>query len=344
MAAFVFTGVVRPGHASREVVVGVGDRSPLPGEFAVTGLVDAHCHFTVDEDEDEEPFLSNRDFADGRIAQLAREGVTLLRDLGGCSEITLDYARGPRPGLPLVLAAGRFHSSRERYFPRMYTPTDAEELDDSIRAEISAGAAWVKLITDFPRMVDGVPQPGTLGPTYDNETLARAVETAHSAGARVAAHSTIAASALVAMGVDSLEHGNGLTEADLVALGERGGAWTPTISAMMGIAPPDAPPQYAAEVAAAGEHYRHHMPFALRAGVTLMTGSDALTSVAEDVVTMVQYGLTPGEALDAATVSARRFLGVEEGDDLVTYHTDPLADPSVLASPAAVVLRGERVL
>jgi len=61
-------------------------------------------------------------------------------------------------------------------------------------------------------------------------------------------------------------------------------------------------------------------------------------------VTMVQYGLTPGEALDAATVSARRFLGVEEGDDLVTYHTDPLADPSVLASPAAVVLRGERVL
>ena len=341
MAAFVFTGVMRPGHVSGEVVVGVGEPSPLPGAFAVTGLVDAHGHFTVDEDEDEEPFLSDRDFADGRIAQLAREGVTLLRDLGGRSEITLDYARGPRPGLPVVLAAGRFHSSRERYFPRMYTPTDAEELDDSIRAEVAAGASWVKLITDFPQMVDGVPQPGTLAPTYDDETLARAVETAHRAGARVAA---IAASALVAMGVDSLEHGNGLTEADLVALGERGGAWTPTIAAVMGLAPPDAPPQYAAEIAAVGEHYRHHMPFALRAGVTLMTGSDATNSVAEDVVTMVRFGLTPLEALDAATVSARRFLGSEEGEDLVTYHADPLEDPSVLASPAAVVLRGERVL
>jgi imidazolonepropionase-like amidohydrolase len=343
VAAFVFNGVVRPGNASGDMVVGVGEPSPLPGAFAVTGLVDAHCHFTVDEEEDEEPFLSDREYADAKIAQLAREGVTLLRDLGGRSEITLDYARGPRPGLPVVLAAGRFHSSRERYFPRMYTPTDAEELDDSIRAEIAAGASWVKLITDFPQMIDGVPQPGTLATTYDDETLARAVETAHTAGARVAAHSTIAASALVAMGVDSLEHGNGLTEADLVALGERGGAWTPTIAAVMGPAPPDAPPQYAAEIAA-GEHYRHHMPFALRAGVTLMTGSDAVTSVAQDVVTMVQYGLTPLEALDAATVSARRFLGVEDAEDLVTYHADPLDDPSVLASPAAVVLRGERVL
>jgi len=226
----------------------------------------------------------------------------------------------------------------------MYTPTDADELDDSIRAEIAAGASWVKLITDFPLMVDGVPQPGTLAPTYDDATLAQAVETAHHAGARVAAHSTIAASALVAMGVDSLEHGNGLTEADLVALGERGGAWTPTIAVVMAPAPPDASPQYAARIAAAGEHYRHHMPFALRAGVTLMTGSDALTSVAQDVMTMVQYGLTPLEALEAATVSARRFLGVEAGDDLVTYYTDPLEDPSVLASPAAVVIHGERLV
>ena len=278
------------------------------------------------------------------MEQLAKEGVTLLRDVGGRGEITLDYARGPRVGLPLVLAAGRFHSSRERYFPRMYTPTDAAELDDSIRAEIAAGASWVKIITDFPHVVDGVPQPGTMASTYDDETLARAVETAHSAGARVAAHSMLAASALVAMGVDSLEHGNGLDEADLVALGRRGGAWTPTIAAVMGPAPRDAPPQHAAKMAAVGEHYRHHMPFALRAGVTLMTGSDAVTSVAEDVATMVQFGLTPQDALDAATVSARTFLGVEAGDDLVTFYADPLEDLEVLASPAAVVVRGERRL
>lgn len=344
MAAHVFTGVLRPGHESVEVVVGSGERSPLPGAFAVTGLVDAHCHFTVDSDRQEEPFLSTREYAEDRLEQLAKEGVTLLRDVGGRGEITLDYARGPRAGAPLVLAAGRFHSSRERYFPRMYTPTDAAELDDSIRTEVAAGASWVKIITDFPQVVDGIPQPGTVASTYNDETLARAVETAHTAGARVAAHSTLAASALVAMGVDSLEHGNGLDEADLVALGRRGGAWTPTIGAVMGPVPRDAPPQYAARIAAAGEHYRHHMPFALRAGVTLMTGSDAVTSVAEDVATMVQYGLTPQEALEAATVSARRFLGVEAGEDLVTFYADPMEDPRVLASPAAVVIRGQRRL
>jgi hypothetical protein len=99
MTAFSFTGVLLPDGVSGEVVVGEGDVSALPGAFAVRGLVDGHCHVTVDEDDDEDLFLSDRAFADGRLAQLAREGVTVLRDVGGRSEITLDYARGPQPGL-----------------------------------------------------------------------------------------------------------------------------------------------------------------------------------------------------------------------------------------------------
>jgi imidazolonepropionase-like amidohydrolase len=330
--------------APGELVVGVGAASPLPGSYAVTGLVDAHCHFTVDIDEHDEPFVSGRAFADRRIAELARDGVTLIRDVGGSSEITLDYARSRRPGMPLVLAAGRFHSSRERYFPRMYTPTDAEDLDDSIRMEIAGGASWVKIITDFPQVVEGVPQPGTVAPTYDDETLGRAIGTAHTAGARVAAHSTLGASQLVAMGVDSLEHGNGVTEADLTILGARGGAWTPTIGVVMGRpVPQDAMPQHVAAISAAGEHYRHHLPYALEMGVTLMTGSDAMVTVADDVCTMVEYGVTPSQAIAAATVSARGFLGVDASDDLVTYDADPREDPGVLRSPVAVVIRGQRV-
>jgi imidazolonepropionase-like amidohydrolase len=263
--------------------------------------------------------------------------------MGGRSEVTLDYARSPRPGLPLVLAAGRFHCSRERYFPRLYTPTDAEDLAHSISAEVSAGATWVKIITDFPHVEQGVLQPGTVSATYDEETLAIAVQTAHNAGARVAAHSTLAASGLVDMGVDSLEHGNGVTEADLRALGARGGAWTPTIAVMMTGVPDDAPPELTARIAAAGEHYRHHLPYALEVGVTLMTGSDAAATVAQDVQMMVEFGLTPSQAIAAATVSARRFLGVEPSDDLVTFHADPREDPSVLQIPAAVVIRGQRV-
>jgi imidazolonepropionase-like amidohydrolase len=345
MSTFVFSGLLLPDETSGEVTVGVGERTSLPGSYALTGLVDAHCHFTVDIDEEHhEPFLSDRAFADRRLAEYAGQGVSVIRDVGGLREVTLDYALSPRPGLPLVLAAGRFHSTSERYFPRMYTPTDAEELDDSILTEIDAGATWVKIITDFPHVVQGVPQPGTVASTYDDEVLARAVETAHKAGARVAAHSTLAASALVAMGVDSLEHGNGVTEADLKALGSRGGAWTPTIGVMMDRAvPKDAPPEYSAQLAAAGEHYRHHMPYALSVGVTLMTGSDAATTVARDVQKMIQYGLTSLQAITAATTSARQFLGVGENDDLITYEADPREYPEILKSPASVVLRGQRV-
>ena len=96
-------------------------------------------------------------------------------------------------------------------------------------------------------------------------------------------------------------------------------------------------------IEAAGEHYRHHMPYALEVGVTLLTGSDAMVTVAEDIRTMVEYGLTPSQAIRAATTSARRFLGVDANQDLVTYDADPRDDPSVLSSPAAVVIRGQRV-
>src|SRR4051812_36726397 len=93
VAAFVFNGVLLPIDSPGEFIVGAGAPSPLPGSYAVTGLVDAHCHFTVDIGENEEPFVSGRAFADRRITELAHDGVTLIRDVGGSSEITLDYAR-----------------------------------------------------------------------------------------------------------------------------------------------------------------------------------------------------------------------------------------------------------
>jgi imidazolonepropionase-like amidohydrolase len=303
-------------------------------------VVDAHCHVTVDVDTDGLPYVSDRAFADRRLEEMAGQGVALLRDVGGASEITLDFARGTSPGFPVVVAAGRFHSSRDRYFPRMYTPCDADELDASIRSEVADGATWVKIIADFPRVVDGVPR-GEKAPAYDEETLRRAVETSHSLGARVAAHSTVGASALVAMGVDSIEHGNGLTEDDLAALGARGGAWTPTVGAVVAAAD-HLPPERLPHLEALQEHYRHHLPIALRAGVTVMAGSDAAVPLARDIALLAEHGLTPIEAIEAATSAARTYLDVQPSGDLVTFDTDPREDPAVLANPSAVVLRGER--
>lgn len=323
------------------MVVGSGGMSKLPGSHAVTGLVDAHCHVTVDVDPDELPFVSDHAFAERRLADLADHGVALLRDVGGASEITLDYARGTGTGLPRVVAAGRFHSTRDRYFPRMYTPCDPDELESSIRSEVARGATWVKIITDFPRVVDGVPTDEQAA-TYDAISLRAAIETAHELGARVAAHSTIQASHLVALGVDSIEHGNGLTEDDLIALGARGGAWTPTIGAVVAAAE-RVPPERVHRIDELREHYRHHLPAALRAGVTVMAGSDAAVPVARDVALLAEHGLTPLQAIEAATGSARAYLGVDGSDDLVTFDHDPREDLTVLGRPRAVVLNGQRV-
>ncbi|MGC4110215.1 MAG: amidohydrolase family protein [Nocardioides sp.] len=341
MGSWVFRGVLLPEGEDGEVLVGDGEQSTLPGRYAVTGLVDAHCHVTVDVDANGFPFISDRAFADRQLAGLADQGVAVARDVGGDSAITLDFAASTRPGLPVVVAAGRFHSTRDRYFPRMYTPCDPDDLDASIRHEVAGGATWVKIITDFPEVVDGVPG-GEGATTYDEQTLARAVQTAHSVGARVAAHSTMAASTVVGLGVDSIEHGNGLTEDDVKALGARGGAWTPTIGALTAAAE-HLPPEHLPVVEALKEHYRHHLPIALRAGVTVMAGSDASVPVARDIALLAEHGLTPLEAIRAATVSARSYLQMPPSDDLVTYDDDPRDDPAVLARPRAVVLRGQRV-
>jgi imidazolonepropionase-like amidohydrolase len=96
--------------------------------------------------------------------------------------------------------------------------------------------------------------------------------------------------------------------------------------------------------AAVSEHYREHLSLALSYGVTVMTGSDAMASVAEDVAVLARHGLTAEQAIAAATTAPRAYLGVESTSDLVTFEADPRDDPAVLVTPSAVVIRGERVL
>ncbi len=341
VAGWRFGGVLLPEGRDGEVVIGSGELSPLPGSFAVTGLVDAHCHVTVDVDAQGHPFVSDRPFADARLADLAEHGVGLVRTWEA-------PARSPStmPGVPAADSrecSPRVGSTRSVTATShgMYTPCDPDELESSIRSRVARGATWVKIITDFPLIVDGVPA-GEKEATYDEATLLTAIQTAHELGARVAAHSTIPASRLVAMGVDSIEHGNGLTEDDLVALGARGGGWTPTVGAVVAAAD-HLPPERLAHLEAMREHYRHHLPVAMRAGVTVMAGSDAAVPVARDIALLAEHGLTPLQALEAATVSARTYLGIEGSDDLVTFDDDPRADLTVLGSPRAVVLGGQRV-
>jgi imidazolonepropionase-like amidohydrolase len=339
--AWAFSGVFLDGIEGDRVVAGTGEPEDLPGRYALAGFVDAHAHPTVAID-DRGPYLADGEYGAARLDEYAASGVTVIRDAGGRSRLTLGFARAAVTGRPVVTAAGRFLAPANRYFPRMYVPTAPDELATAIQAEVAAGAAWVKIIGDFPEWGEDGPVPDSMTPTYDLDTLRLAVDAAHAAGARVAVHSNLPDSGLAGIGADSIEHGRALGHSELAALGARGGAWTPTLCAMLRNRD-SADPAIRARVSELRERLRDCLPYAVVHGVRVLAGTDVAGTIADEIALLADHGLTAGQAIAAAGSLARDFLGLHPAGDIVTYDHDPREDPGVLARPAAVVVRGVRV-
>jgi len=338
----VDAGITGSGRWTSEPTV---DAEPLPGRFVLPGLVDAHCHLSVGQGDDGWPVALDAKAARTNIAKARSAGVTAIRDTGSPGSVTLELlTTADGTGL---LACGRFLAPEGRYFPALHVPVPPEHLVDAALAEVRAGARWVKLIGDFPVLRPGEP-PGDPSPTYPLADVRRLVEAVHAAGARVAAHSTTRhVTELIAAGIDSVEHGTALDEDDLAVLAARGGAWTPTLCAALGPAPPHDPQRETRQLEWR-ERLSHVLPIAADRGVTIMTGTDVVGTVPREVALLAELGLPPQQALAAATTAARRFLGyaaLDDGElvDLASYDSDPRDDPTVLAHPVAVFLRGMRV-
>lgn len=304
------------------------------------GWSSAHAHLTVLGDHT----LGDEALAQERLEEYAAAGVATVRDVGGRSEVTLHLATLSQPGLPTVLAAGRFLAPAGRYFPGMHEPVTAEDLLAAALGEISGGATWLKLIGDFPLLdPDGRRVSGSLAPTYDLDTVKELLDLAHAHGARVAVHTQSRhADGLVTAGVDSVEHGEWLSEEAVDALGDRGGAWTPTLAAITGVLA-DASAKRRAYAAEASERLRVLVPRAVASGVRVLAGTDNAASVAHEIALLARHGLTPEQALAAgSTAAAWLHPSLQVAYSLVTYETDPRDDPEVLFAPAAVI-RGQRV-
>jgi imidazolonepropionase-like amidohydrolase len=339
--AWTFSGVFLDGFTGERVVAGTGEPEELPGRYALAGLVDAHAHPTVAVDE-RGPYLADGEFGAARLEEYAAKGVTVIRDTGGLSRVTLGFARTAAAGHPVVTAAGRFLAPAGRYFPRMHSPVAPDELAVAIQAEVAAGAAWVKIIGDFPEWGEGGRVPQSAAATYDLATLRRAVDAAHAAGARVAVHSNLPDSGLAGIGADSIEHGTALGHSELEELGARGGAWTPTLCAVLyNRDSPD--PEARSLIGELRERLRDCLPYAVTHGVRVLAGTDVVGTIADEIALLAKHGLTTGQAIAAAGSLARDFLGIHPEGDIVTYDDDPLQDPGVLARPAAVVVRGVRM-
>ena len=311
----------------------IDDAALLPGRYALPGLVDAHAHVALG------PARQSLDVEEATAALRARldEGVLAVRDVGAPHSVTLHIQ--PTPSLPVLQVAGRWLAPEGRFYPSFHDPVPADALLVAALDEIAAGARWVKVIADW--------HPGALN--YDRDLLAQLCETVHAAGARVAAHSAEpCVSDVVAAGVDSVEHGWLLTDADLETLAARDSALTPTLAALHAPLPDEAPAERVARRQDWLDAARQLVPRAIAHGVTVLAGTDTVGTIGDEIRHLIDFGLTPEQALRAATTDARAYLGLpvlESGApaDLVTFDADPREDPAILGHPAAVVLGGRLV-
>ena len=348
-------GVVLPAGEQRDLWIGGGrltyepvrDVETVSGEgWIVPGLVDCHCHIGMKPDGGA---------TDATEAEMAEQAVTdrdagalLIRDAG--SPVDNRFVQG-RADLPRLIRAGRHVARPKRYLRDVGVEVEPDGLVAAVEEQARRGDGWVKIVGDW---IDR--DLGDLAPLWPDDVLAAAVARAHELGARVATHvfGEDALPGLVAAGVDTLEHGTGLSGAVVGEAARRGTRVTPTllnVATFPGIADSAVRfPRYGQHMRALHAGARERIRDVYEAGVPLLAGTDAggvlpHGLVGREIQALHAAGIPAEAALAAGSWDARSYLGLpglDEGApaDLVVYPTDPRADLAVLAAPARIVLRG----
>jgi imidazolonepropionase-like amidohydrolase len=351
----------------------------LPGQTLLPGLMDLHSHLflhpyneTLWDDQVLKESEAYRTVRAVRHAQATLEaGFTLLRDLGtegaGFADVALKRAieerliAGPRLVVVTraIVATGSYGPARKKFRPDCCLAQGAEEasgIDEIVRAvrhQASHGAEWIKVYADYRAGPNGE----TVA-TFSEDELKALVDTSHSLGRPVSAHATAdeGMRRAAAAGVDTIEHGYGGSASTFAAMAKRNIALLPTLTAAEAIA------EYFYGYVRGGELHPHireaerAFRTARAEGVVIGCGSDVGVFSHGDnrreLGLMVRFGMSPEEALTAATTVNARILGRENelGEvqpkflaDLVGVEGDPARDIDALGRVRFVMKGGEVV-
>jgi imidazolonepropionase-like amidohydrolase len=335
------------------------------GKALLPGLIDCHVHYCLDSSPDpiatfqqDDPTVTAAKAAAHAQATL-NAGITTVRDVGSRDHISISLGRAIRASIipgPRTLSAGLaicMTGGHAWFIGRQADGRD--EVIKAVREQVQQGADVIKLIA-----TGGVLTPGTSpgSPQLTYEELQAAVEEAARAGRRVAAHAHGAEGMKNAIraGVHSIEHGT-LLDDDTVKLFLLHKTFlVPTLSAIqtgvehgkMGGIPDHA----LQKVTLLADGLKVNFQKAIRAGVRIAMGTDAGTPFnlhgrnAQELRRMVDLGLSPLQAIQAATSSASSLLGlegeigsIETGKlaDLIMVNGNPLEDIALLEDPNRIV-------
>ena len=342
---------------------------PMRGRWLIPGLMNMHVHLALNLPGASRMYGETPDSMALRTLDNAHKsllsGVTTIRLTGSDAGVDFTVKKaidagtfdGPRihtAGSSIVATGG--HGKTEVNGPAAFAK--------AVRQQVKAGATWIKLgisggISDTHGDIGASP--------FTDDELKTAIEVAHRNGVKVTGHtgSPIASDAAIDAGIDCFEHGYFLTPPVLKKMKAKGVWYVPTIVVSQSGAKEfyrkiGSPDWYLARVDSVGKAHIRSLRDAIAIGVPIALGTDqypwepneGTTATVREAEIYVDAGMTPAQALRAATSEAARMLGVDRDvgvlkagylADIVAVDADPTADIAALRT-IGFVMKGGKVV